>query len=155
MLKTQQFMNKEFIRVRSVKDVLISTSMTILGSILLILPTSDSINILGFFMIFTGIILFLTLRSSYKDTETGLIYSKKEHFFAQSIRQELLDTLTSMPSSISLSEEDKGNGIRLDIYHSKATGKAYIQMFEYVPYKYEPCSKVLEYNLSDVVKLVK
>ena len=148
-------MNKEFIRVRSVKDVLISTSMTILGSILLILPTSDSINILGFFMIFTGIILFLTLRSSYKDTETGLIYSKKEHFFAQSIRQELLDTLTSMPSSISLSEEDKGNGIRLDIYHSKATGKAYIQMFEYVPYKYEPCSKVLEYNLSDVVKLVK
>ena len=148
-------MNKEFIRVRSVKDVTISTSMTICGSILLLLPTSDSINILGFFMIFTGIILFLTLRSSYKDTETGIIYSKKEHFFAQSIRQELLDTLTSMPSSISLSEEDKGNGIRLDIYHSKATGKAYIQMFEYVPYKYEPCSKVLEYNLSDVVKLVK
>ena len=148
-------MNKEFIRVRSVKDVAISTSMKICGSILLLLPTSDSINILGFFMIFTGIILFLTLRSSYKDTETGIIYSKKEHFFAQSIRQELLDTLTSMPSSISLSEEDKGNGIRLDIYHSKATGKAYIQMFEYVPYKYEPCSKVLEYNLSDVVKLVK
>lgn len=148
-------MNKEFIRVRSVKDVAISTLMTICGSILLLLPTSDSINILGFFMIFTGIILFLTLRSSYKDTETGIIYSKKEHFFAQSIRQELLDTLTSMPSSISLSEEDKGNGIRLDIYHSKATGKAYIQMFEYVPYKYEPCSKVLEYNLSDVVKLVK
>ena len=155
MLKTQQFMNKEFIRVRSVKDVLISTSMTILGSILLILPTSDSINILGFFMIFTGIILFLTLRSSYKDTETGLIYSKKEHFFAQSIRQELLDTLISKPSSISLSEEDKGNGIRLDVYHSKVTGKAYIQLFEYVPYKYEPCSRVLEYNLSDVSKLVK
>lgn len=148
-------MNKEFIRVRSVKDVLISTSMTILGSILLILPTSDSINILGFFMIFTGIILFLTLRSSYKDTETGLIYSKKEHFFAQSIRQELLDTLISKPSSISLSEEDKGNGIRLDVYHSKVTGKAYIQLFEYVPYKYEPCSRVLEYNLSDVSKLVK
>ena len=148
-------MNKEFIRVRSVKDVLISTSMTIIGSILLILPTSDSINILGFFMIFTGIILFLTLRSSYKDTETGLIYSKKEHFFAQSIRQELLDTLISKPSSISLSEEDKGNGIRLDVYHSKVTGKAYIQLFEYVPYKYEPCSRVLEYNLSDVSKLVK
>lgn len=148
-------MNKEFIRVRSMKDIAVSTSMTICGSILLLLPTSDSINILGFFMLFTGILLFLTLRSSYKDTETGLIYSKKEHFFAQSIRQEILDTLMSEPSSISLSEEDKGNGIRLDIYHSKATGKAYVQLFEYVPYKYEPCSKVIEYNLSDVENLVK
>lgn len=148
-------MEREFIRVRSMKDIAVSTSMTICGSILLLLPTSDSINILGFFMLFTGILLFLTLRSSYKDTETGLIYSKKEHFFAQSIRQEILDTLMSEPSSISLSEEDKGNGIRLDIYHSKATGKAYVQLFEYVPYKYEPCSKVIEYNLSDVENLVK
>ena len=148
-------MNKEFIRVRSMKDIAVSTSMIICGSILLLIPTSDSINILGFFMLLTGILLFLTLRSSYKDTETGQIYSKKEHFFAQSIRQEILETLMSEPSSISLSEEDKGNGIRLDIYHSKATGKAYIQVFEYVPYKYEPCSKVIEYNLSDVVNLVK
>ena len=54
-----------------------------------------------------------------------------------------------------MSEEDKGNGIRMDIYHSKDTGKAYIQLFEYVPYKYEPCSRVIEFNLTEVADLVK
>lgn len=148
-------MNKEFIRVRSAKDIIISVLITISGSLLLLLPTSDSINILGFFMICTGIILFMTLRSSYKDTETGATYCKTEHFFAQSIRQQLIDTLISKPNSISMSEEDKGNGIRMDIYHSKDTGKAYIQLFEYVPYKYEPCSRVIEFNLTEVADLVK
>ena len=43
----------------------------------------------------------------------------------------------------------------MDIYYNKDTAKAYIQLFEYVPYTYEPCSDVLEYNLSEVTNLVK
>lgn len=148
-------MNKEFIKVRSVKDVIISTSFTISGIILLLYTTSDSLNILGFFMIITGIILFMSLRSAYKDISTGILYNKTEHFFAQSIRHELIECLHTKPSSLPLCDIDKGNGIRMDIYYNKDTAKAYIQLFEYVPYTYEPCSDVLEYNLSEVTNLVK
>jgi hypothetical protein len=63
--------------------------------------------------------------------------------------------IASKPESIDLTEEDKGNAIRLDVYYSKSSGKAYLQLFEYVPYKYEPCSKVHGHPLSKVEKLIK
>lgn len=147
-------MNKEFTRVRSTKDITISAVLTIAGAMLVALPTSASINIAGFFMIFAGIILFLTLKTAYKDTATAVRYCKKEHFFAQSMRQEVLDAIASNPESVNLTEEDKGNGIRLDIYYSKESGKAYIQLFEYIPYKYEPCSRIYEFDLNKVTKIL-
>lgn len=147
-------MEKTFVRVRSTMDITLSASLIILGGILVALPTSTSINILGFFMIFAGIILALALRTGYKDSETGAKFSKREKFFAQSMKNEISNAMTTKPESINLSEEDKGNGVRLDIYYSKATGKAYLQLFEYIPYKYEPCTAVFEHDLSSVSKLI-
>ena len=69
-------MEKNFIRVRSVKDIVISSILIIGGCILVTLPDSDSLNILGFFIIFTGLILGLLLKTAYKDEETGVIYRK-------------------------------------------------------------------------------
>ena len=60
-----------------------------------------------------------------------------------------------MPGSIDLKEADKGNAVKLDIYYSKAEGKAYLQLFEYVPYTYEPCSRLYEYQIADVEKLIR
>ena len=70
------------------------------------------------------------------------------------MKNEISNAMTTKPESINLSEEDKGNGVRLDIYYSKATGKAYLQLFEYIPYKYEPCTAVFEHDLSSVSKLI-
>ena len=73
-------MEKTFFKVRSVKDIVIFTSLIVLGSVLIALPTGASINITGFFLISAGIILALVLRTGYKDAETGERYQKKEHF---------------------------------------------------------------------------
>ncbi len=143
-------MEKTFIKVHSVKDIIISALITIFGCVFVALPTGESINILGFFMIIAGIILFFLMKTGYKDEETGVKYCKTERFFAQSQRMDLISKIESSPASIDLSEEDKGNAVRLDIYHSKTSGKAYMQVFEYIPYKYEPCSKIVEHELSAV-----
>lgn len=148
-------MDKTFTRVRSTKDIIISVVLVLGGCTLVALPTSTPVNICGFFMIFTGIILFMILRTAYKDEDTGVRFCKTEHFFAQSLREELSDAISSRPESVNMSEEDKGNGIRLDVYHSKSAGKAYVQLFEYIPYKYEPCSRMYEYGISEVNKLLK
>lgn len=147
-------MEKEFIRVRSVKDIVIFTSLIILGAILVALPTSTSVNITGFFLIFAGLILSLTLRSGYKDTATGERYLKKEHFFQQAMNAAISSAIASKPESVDMSEKDKGNAVRLDIYFSKTSGKAYLQLFEYVPYKYEPCSRMYEHQMSKIAKLI-
>ena len=130
-----KIMEKTFIRVRSVKDIVISASLIILGSILIALPTGAGVNIAGFFMIFAGLILFLIIKSGYKDTETGISYKKKEYYFQQAMNAPISAALASKPESIDMGEANKGNAIKLDIYYSKASGKAYIQLFEYVPYK--------------------
>ena len=76
-------MEREFIRVRSVKDIVISSLLLIAGTVLVFLPTSDSINIAGFFMLLTGLLLFFVLKSAYKDNVSGEIFTKKERFFSQ------------------------------------------------------------------------
>ena len=148
-------MEKTFIRVRSVKDIVISASLIILGSVLVALPTGAGVNIAGFFMIFAGLILFFILKSGYKDTETGISYKKKEYYFQQAMNAPISAALASKPESIDLGEANKGNAIKLDIYYSKASGKAYLQLFEYIPYKYEPCSKMYEYEIARIEKILK
>lgn len=148
-------MEKTFIRVHSIKDIVIFISLLILGSILVAVPTGDAVNITGFFLVFAGVILTLVLKTGYKDVETNVKYIKKERYFQQAMHTAIADAIASKPDSIDLSQENKGNAIKLDIYFSKTTGKAYIQLFEYVPYTYQPCSKMYEYEISKVGKLIK
>lgn len=147
-------MEKTFIRVRSVKDIVIFSSLILLGSVLVALPTGAGINIAGFFMIFAGIILAFVLRTGYQDTESREKFILKEYYFQHAMKAPIYNALESRPESIVLDEADKGNAIKLDIYYSKSSGKAYIQMFEYIPYRYEPCSKLYEYELAKVEKLI-
>ena len=148
-------MEKEFIRVRSIKDITIFSLLVIAGCVLVALPTGTPINITGFFMIFTGLILAFVLKSAYKETGSGEKYMKKELYFQQAMNAPVSAAISSKPESIDLSQENKGNAIRLDVYYSRNSGKAYMQLFEYVPYKYEPCSKMHEHLIGTVEKLIK
>ena len=148
-------MEKKFTRVHTIKDIVIFISLLVLGSILLAVPTSDAVNITGFFLILVGAILALVLKTGYKDIETNAKYQKIERYFQQAEHAAISSAIASKPDSVNLSEEDKGNALKLDIYFSKATGKAYIQLFEYIPYTYQPCSKMFEYEISKVGKLIK
>ena len=148
-------MEKEFIRVRSVKDIVVSSSLVIAGSVLLALPTNEAINIAGFFMIMTGILLAFVMKTAYMDTVTKEKFQKKEFFFQHAMYASLSSAVASKPESVDLTEADKGNSLRLDVYVCRSSGKAYLQLFEYVPYKYEPCSQIHEHAIDRVEKLLK
>ena len=148
-------MEKTFSRVYSAKDITIILTLVIVGSILVLLPTSGSINILGFFMIIAGIILGIFMKTGYKDDETGIRYCKTEHFFASDKRDILKKAITGIPKKEVLSGEDSGNSLRMDIYYSTKSGKAYIQLFEYVPYKYEPFTLMHEHDLKNVTEIIR
>lgn len=148
-------MEKEFVRVRSVKDILIFASLIILGLVLVTLPAGAAVNITGFFMIFAGVIFALVLKTGYKDTETGVKYQKKEYYFQQAMNPVISAALATRPESVDLAEAEKGNAVKLDVYYSRTSGKAYLQLFEYIPYKYEPCSRMYEHKLDRVEKLIK
>ena len=148
-------MEKVFSRVRSAKDITITTSLIIVGSVLIALPTSASINILGFFMICTGLILIFVLKTGYKDEETGHRYCKIEKYFEHTKKNDIAASLEKAFKNIDGIIEDNGNGIRLDIYYSSESSKVYSQLFEYIPYDYEPCTRQYEHELSQVSNLFK
>jgi hypothetical protein len=148
-------MEKTFIRVRSIKDIVIFVSLIVAGSILIALPTGAAVNITGFFLIFAGLILALALKTGHKDSETGETFMKKEIYFQQTQHAAIISAIAAKPESVDMREAEKGNALKLDIYYSKPSGKAYLQLFEYVPYWYEPCSKIYEHELSKVEKLIR
>ena len=148
-------MEKTFVRVHSVKDIVISLSLIVSGSILVALPTGTGVNVAGFFMIFAGLLLGLFMKTGYKDTASGERFLKKEHYFQQAMNTSISSALESNPGSIDLNEANKGNALKLDIYYNTASGKAYMQLFEYIPYRYEPCSKMYEHETAKIEKLVK
>ena len=148
-------MEKTFTRVRSIKDITIFVSLALVGIILTALPIGEAASIAGFFIIIAAAILALVLKSAYKEVETKEIYLKKERYFQQAEHAAISSAIASKPDTVDLSDEDKGNALRLDIYYSKSSGKAYLQLFEYVPYTYQPCSKIYEYEITKVAKLIK
>lgn len=148
-------MEKTFIRVRSIKDITIFVSLALVGTILTALPIGDAANIAGFFIIVAAGIIAFVLKSAYKDIDTNEKYLKKERYFQQTMHAAISSAIASNPDSVDLSEEDKGNALRLDIYYSKSSGKVYLQLFEYVPYTYQPCTRVHECEISKASKLIK
>ncbi|MBQ6689799.1 MAG: hypothetical protein IJN02_11295 [Bacteroidales bacterium] len=148
-------MNKEFIRVRSVKDYTIVSLLIVAGAILSTIRDNDPLSITGCFLIVAGVVLTFFLKTGYKDKETGIRYRKSEWYFQQTMHAPIKAAIETKPESIDVSQEEKGNSIKLDVYYSESRGKAYLQLFEYIPYKYEPCTAVYEHELSKVKNLIK
>ena len=147
-------MDKEFIRVRSMGDIALSVSLIIAGCVLIALPTNEAINIGGFFMIMIGMLFAFLLKTGYMDSVTKERYRKKEFFFKHTMYPDLAAAVVKKPESVDLEETDKGSALRLDVYFNRSTGKAYLQLFEYIPYGYEPCSSIHEHDLNRVEKLL-
>lgn len=118
---------------------------------MMILPNSIPINIAGFLVAISGVLLIFILKTSYKDISTGEIYTKKERYFSQSKHDQLLHAMTS-PKYFCTKGENEGSSLRLDIYYNKE--KVYIQLLEYVPYTYEPCTKLYEHDISNGARYI-
>lgn len=148
-------MEKKFIRVRSVKDIIVFVLLAVVGCVLAILPLGKSVVFLGATLAIIGIVLAVTIKRVYKDVETGETYLMKQLSFHQNMCKSIASVIETAPEKIDLTDEGKSNAVKLDIYYSKSLGKAYLQLFEYVPYHYEPRSSMIEHELSRVASLVK
>ena len=144
-------MEKCFVKVRSRKDIMISLVVMILGLGLMILPNSAPINISGSLVMLIGLLFAFTLKSAYIDPVTGKIYSKKERYFSQSKHDQLMHAVTS-PKYFCTNGENEGSTLRLDIYYNEE--KVYIQLLEYIPYTYEPCTKIYEHDINTGSKFI-
>ena len=147
-------MEKNFIRVRSAKDIKIFSLFIIAGCMLALVPNADSLNLGGYSLIVIGVVLALLLKSGYKDVSTKEFFQKKELLFPKEMKASILSALASDSNSIELSKNGESQALKLELFYSKASGKAYLQLFEYIPYQYEMCSEIYEHEISKIGKLL-
>ena len=148
-------MNDLFVRTRSVKDLVISTLLLVSGCVMVVLPTPSAVNITGFFLCATGIILFFILKTGWKHLETSAKYRCCTLYFAKENLSILKEALEKTPEAIVLDKEGVANTVRLDIFYNKELNKSYCQLSEYVSYEYQPCSKIYTYEYNRISKAIK
>ncbi len=146
-------MKKEFIKVRTIKDYIISLGLIAVGATVILLPTAATINFLGSFLILAGLIMLAARRSGYKNVETGEIFQKSERFFSHGRRVELAEAVENTPNMIEPEKTDDANALRLDVYYSDKSERAYLQLFEFVPYQYVPCTGMVVCPAAEIVKI--
>ena len=148
-------MEKKFISVRSVNDIVIFSSLIVAGFVLPLIFDTAEICFVGYAFIAIGVLGACFLKSGYKDVETQEIYCKKEFTFPGIMKDTILAALALSPRTIDLTQDGKGEALMLKMSCSKTSGKAYLQLFEFVPHQYEPCSKMYEYEISKIANLLK
>ena len=147
-------MEKEFVKVRSRKDILTDTILAVSGVTMILCPLPASLNALGWLLLFSGAATAIFLKTGYKDKDSGARYTKTERYFAQDMKETISMALRDN-KAFDGSREDSGTAVRLDIYSSRKSGKAYLRLFSYIPYRYEPCTGMYEFDLAEAEKFVK
>jgi hypothetical protein len=140
-------MNKEFSRVRSTGNIIVSCACIFAGLACVILKTPVSVNILGCCAIILGLVLLFMLKSLRKDKDTGICYKEKIKYYPAKRQDEIIDALKGDAASFDWTESGNEEGTRVDIYFSKAANKAYVQCYHFVPYEYQVCSDWFELQL--------
>ncbi|MBE6318501.1 MAG: hypothetical protein E7081_05965 [Bacteroidales bacterium] len=147
-------MKTKFIKIRSTIDIIIFTATILTGCIFAILPIGTNANIGGYTLIIIGIILAFTLKSSYKHFHSGEKFQRKQLLFPLGMKGAIISALDSLPENIDLTKEGNAQSLRLYIYYNKQIKKAYLQLFEYSANQYDPCSRIYEYGIDQIKRLI-
>ena len=142
-------MNQIFSRVRSASDIIISCSLMVAGAALMLLPYGVGLNMAGFFLLAIGILFIFVYKSAYKLEGTTELYLKHEEM------ERIKKALSSQTPQLDMSEEGKGKSLKLDIFYSQKSGKGFVRLYEYVPYKYEPLTDNIEFRFGQIEQLIK
>lgn len=146
--------NSEFVKVHSLMDTFIYVALIMSGILLILLPLGQIIAILGCCFVVSGIVVALMKKSEYKNLQLKGHFKKLEYYYPLSQRAEIVGALMGEPEILLPPDTNKDDVLRLDIYYAKSNDKAYLQLFKYVPYAYEPASIIYELEKESIHKLL-
>ena len=146
--------NSEFVKVHSLMDTFIYVALIMAGVLLILLPLGQVIAVFGCFLIVSGIVVALINKTEYKNLQLKGHFKKLEYYYPLSQRAEIVGALMGEPEILLPPDTNKDDVLRLDIYYAKSNDKAYLQLFKYVPYAYEPASIIYELEKESIHKLL-
>lgn len=136
-------MDKNYIKVRSLSDFIVSFIVLAVGIIGLLLPFSETLNLFGGCVTAVGVLVLVLLKTNYKDVKSGELLKKKTLYFNVEDKERVLE-MVSNPQIYDSNLQGKGESLMLVIYYN--ANNVYMQLYEYVPYAFVPYSRKFTYN---------
>lgn len=144
----------EFIRTRSCTDYIISIVLFVGGIVLIAIPTSTAVNIVGTLLAITAVILILVMKTGFRNSDSKEMFHRKTYYFPASRKSEIIDSLEKTPEKVEIEHECTNNGLMVEFYYNSKCPKVFAQVYEYVPYKYETCSELIAMDKAKADKFI-
>lgn len=149
-------MEKVFCRTRSAQDILVSFTFLVLGILLIVFPFSKMSGVVGCIMILVGVSMMFALRSLYKDKLNGEHFRKTAVYFPIGMKDKVVKAMEegNLDSIPRPKDDMAAQSLMLSTFYDKSADRVFLQLFEYVPYSYQPCTTFYETRWGSVRHLV-
>ena len=149
-------MEKEFIRTRSVLDILVSLAFVSLGTILTFYPLGKMSGAIGIVCLIVGFLSLLLLKTTYKDEMGEEGYIKKTFCFPNDMKEDILAAMRngSIENIGNIHSECNSQSILLCAYCHKKSDKVFLRLYEYVPYSYVPCTDFCKVSYGELKEML-
>ena len=113
---------------------------------------SGAITLMGVFFIIIGLVCWFILKSGYVDARSLKMIAKSEVYFPIEYKQKLIDAVLNNPDYLKDMPRSAMNTMKVDVYHNQQD--LYLQLFEYVPCEYKPCTKLIKHKMCDISQIL-
>jgi hypothetical protein len=138
-------MNKNIVKKNNFTNITISLFIVLAGIVITFLPFPHA-KLLGSIMILAGIITLSLSKKTLIHSPSGNKIISYIYFFPLTEKGKIRSMCEKgefeMLNSLSKTEQ----GLQMEIYISNDGNYSAIQLYEYIPYKYEVCSPLYEYE---------
>ena len=146
-------MDQTIRKSRTSYDMLFSMVIVFIGIAACAISHSGAITLMGILFIITGIICWMILKSGYVDTTTSRSIKKEEAYFPVEYKQNLIDAVLNNPERLNELPNSPMNTMKVHLFHNDTD--LYLQLFEYIPCEYKPCTKLIKHKMCDLSKLIR
>lgn len=136
-------------KVHTAKDLIISAMVLAAGIGLYFVNAG-----LGAVIALCGVLMFVFYKSGYVREGEGIVLQKKALDIAHSCRDSLKGFLEGKNTNPEVNTSPNGGIMRLEVYYNADASIAYVQLFDFVNYTYEPATELVELRGSKVDILI-
>ena len=126
-------------KVHTAKDLIISALILAAGIGLYFVNAG-----LGVVIAVCGLLMLLLYKEGYKREEEGIVLHKKAIDIAHTCRDSLKGFLDGKDVEPEVNTGLSGGVIRLEAYYNADAAVAYVQLFDFSNYTYEPATGIVE-----------
>ena len=142
-------MECNFKKVHTGRDLAISTMVLLSGAGLFFINMG-----LGICIGICGLCMFIFYKGGYKVDGRGILLSRKSEDISKACRTSLVDFLEGRNPTPTIKQGHEGGTVRLDLYYNQTENVAYVRLYDFCNYVYEPATGIIELNGDRAAKLI-